>query len=554
MIDSQPYTHEVINQSVLMPEIDGYATDVALREAVDRYGGSWADDQLSALGRVALSHEGAQLSRDANRHGPELRLFDRFGYRIDEVDFHPAYHRLMTIGKEHGVHSLSWTHRERTGAFVARSALHYLYVQLEAGVACPMTMTHAVVPSLSHSPEVAAHWVPLALKNAYDPRLVPAEQKAGVTFGMAMTEKQGGSDVRANTTVATPIPGESDGVVELLGHKWFCSAPMSDAFLTLAQGPEGLTCYLVPRIRPDGTRNPFFVQRLKDKMGNKSNASSEVEYRGTWAQRVGVPGRGVPTIIEMVAQTRLDVAVGAAGLMRQAVRLAIHHCTHRSAFGKTLIRQPLMRNVLADMAIEVEAATALGMRLAAAFDASAKPEPDLEEQAFGRATMAIAKYWLSKRVIGLTAEALECHGGNGYVEDFPMSQLYREAPLGSIWEGSGNIQCLDVLRAMQRSPASFAAVRDELQGHQGKDPRLDAVLATIETALGSPETLEVRARWLVEQLAVALQAGLLIDHAPEAVSTAFLATRMGHGARMYGVLPPDTDFEAILERASVGLA
>ncbi len=546
------YTHEVINQSVPMPEIDGYTTDVPLSEAVSRYGGSWADDQLSSLGRVVVSDEGAQLSRDANRNEPELTLFDRFGHRIDEVRFHPAYHRLMSIGKEHGVHSLSWTHREKTGAFVARAALHYLYVQLEAGVACPMTMTHAVVPSLQHSPEVAEQWVPLALKNAYDPRLVPAHEKSGVTFGMAMTEKQGGSDVRANSTTATPIPGESDGVVELLGHKWFCSAPMSDAFLTLAQGPEGLTCYLVPRIRPDGSRNPFFIQRLKDKLGNRSNASSEIEYRGTWAQRVGVPGRGVPTIIEMVAQTRLDVAVGAAGLMRQALRLAVHHCTHRSAFGKTLIRQPLMRNVLADMAIEVEAATALSMRLASAFDAAAKPEPDLREQAFGRATMAVAKYWLAKRVIGLTSEALECHGGNGYVEDFPMSQLYREAPLGSIWEGSGNIQCLDVLRAMQRSPASFAALKDELAGHQGKDSRLDRVLASIETALGAPETLEVRARWLVEQLAVALQAGLLIDHAPEPVSTAFLATRMGQGARMYGVLPPDTDFEAILARASLG--
>ncbi|MEZ4317747.1 MAG: acyl-CoA dehydrogenase family protein [Myxococcota bacterium] len=537
------HTHEVLNQSVLPPEIDGYATDVPLVEAVTRYGGGWATDTLSSLGTVALSHEGAELSRQANRNKPVLRTFDRFGHRIDEVEFHPAYHQLMSIGKEHGVHSLSWVNRGREGAFVARSAMHYLYVQLEAGVACPMTMTHAVVPSLAHSPEVAEAWVPQILKNAYDAPLAPAGQKKGVTFGMAMTEKQGGSDVRANTTVAKPA---ADGAFELWGHKWFCSAPMSDAFLTLAQGPEGLTCFLVPRIRPDGSRNPFFIQRLKDKVGNWSNASSEIEYRGTWAQRVGVPGRGVPTIIEMVAQTRLDVAVGAAGLMRQGHRLALHHARHRAAFGKKLIDQPLMQNVLADLALEVEAATALALRLAAAFDRS---ETNLEEAAFARAAMPITKYWLAKRVIGFTAECLECHGGNGYVEDFPLAQLYREAPLGSIWEGSGNVQCLDVLRAMQRSPGSLAAVQAELVGHQGKDARLDRLLGAIQRELADPGTLEVRARRVVERMALALQAGLLIDHAPTGVSEAFLAARLDDGGLMYGNLPAGTDFEAILARA-----
>jgi len=537
------HTHEVFNQSVLLPEADGYATDIALVEAVSRYGGTWADDKLSSLGKLALSREAATLTRQANRNKPVLTAFDRFGHRIDEVEFHPAYHRLMSIGKEHGVHSLSWTNEGREGAFVARAGLHYLYVQLDAGVACPMTMTHAVVPSLKHSPEVAEQWLPGILANRYEAELMEPGKKAGLTFGMAMTEKQGGSDVRSNTTVAKPIGG---GAFELTGHKYFCSAPMCDGFLTLAQGPEGLTCYLVPRIRDDGSRNPFFIQRLKDKMGNWSNASSEVEYRGTWAQQVGPGGRGVPTIIEMVAQTRLDVAVGAAGLMRQAHRLALHHARHRAAFGKLLIDQPLMRNVLADLAIEVEAAVALSMRLAAAFD---RGQWDPVEAAFGRVAMPIAKYWLAKRVIGVTGECLECHGGPGYVEDFPLAQLFREAPLGSVWEGSGNIQCLDVLRAMQRSPESLDALQSELAGHRGKDARLDRMLGAITRELGSPETLQLRARRLVERIALALSAGLLIDNAPEAVSSAYLATRLDDGGLLYGNLGADVDIEAILARA-----
>jgi putative acyl-CoA dehydrogenase len=530
-------THDVINQSVPLPDHDAYALDPALRDAVERYGGSMADERLHSLGRLAGSPLAEQLATDANRHEPELRTFDRFGHRIDEVDFHPSYHQLMSLAKEHGVHSYDWQRQGQPGAVVARAALHYLWCQVEAGTTCPITMTHAVVPSLSHSPEVAEQWLPGILAEAYDPRMVPPDQKAGVTFGMAMTEKQGGSDVRANTTRAEVA---ADGTARITGHKWFCSAPMCDAFLTLAYEAEGLSCFLVPRFRPDGSRNPFLIQRLKNKLGNRSNASSEVEYRDTWGQRVGAPGRGVATILEMVAQTRLDVAVGAAGAMRQVVRYAVHHARHRSAFGRTLIDQPLMRNVLADLALEVEAATALGFRLAAAFDRG--------EVALGRVLTPVSKYWLAKQQINHTAECLECHGGNGFVEDWPMARLYREAPLGSIWEGSGNVQCLDVLRAMHKSPDSVQALRAELSRHQGSDARLDGLHRRIESTLGDVAGLAAHARLLAEDIAVAVQAGLLIDTAPEGVAEAFLA-RLQTGGRQYGRLPASVDTELLIERA-----
>jgi putative acyl-CoA dehydrogenase len=536
-------THEVLNQAPAMPEFDAYQSDVALVDAIGRYGADWASDRLTSLGRVAGSHRAAELCRLANEKKPELRTHDRWGHRVDEVEFHPSYHELMAIGQEHGVHNFSWVNVGKEGSHVARAALHYLYCQVESSVACPITMTHAAVPSLQHSPELLGQWMPRLEKEAYDPRLIHPDHKAGVTLGMAMTEKQGGSDVRANTTVARE---SADGTARLTGHKWFCSAPMCDGFLTLAQGDGGLTCYLVPRILPDGGRNVFRIQRLKNKLGNHANASSEIEYDGTWAQRVGEPGRGVATIIEMVGMTRLDVAVGAAAGMREALRFAMHHAKHREAFGKRLIDQPLMRNVLADMAVETEAAVALSFRLARAFD---RAEVDEREGAYARGVMSIAKYWLAKRVVGLTFEALECHGGNGYDEGWPMARLYREAPLGSVWEGSGNIQALDLLRAMHKEPQALAVVREELMASAGKDARLDRFLVAIQEELAHPETLQVRARRVIEKLAIGLQAGLLLEHGAPEVAEAFLATRLGGGGYTYGTLPEGVALEAILARA-----
>jgi len=530
-------THEVVNQAVPVPDHDAWSIDAAATEAVARYGAEAVSDRLQSLGRIVGSRHGEELADLANRHTPELVAYDRYGHRVDQVRFHPSYHELMSIAKEHGVHCYDWSREGEPGAVVGRAALHYAFYQLEAGTTCPITMTHAVVPSLKHSPEVAAEWVPRVLEESYDERFVPATEKSGVTFGMAMTEKQGGSDVRANSTRAVVAP---DGTSSITGHKWFCSAPMSDAFLTLAYDSDGLSCFLVPRFRPDGSANAFHIQRLKDKLGNRSNASSEIEYRDTWGQRVGAPGRGVATILEMVAQTRLDVALGEAASMRQALRYAVHHARHRAAFGKRLVEQPLMRNVLADLAVEVEAAVALAFRVAAAFDR--------QEAALARVLTPISKYYLGKAAINHIAECLECHGGNGYAEDWPMARLYREAPLGSIWEGSGNVQCLDVLRAMHKEPASVEALRAELARHRGTDPRLDRVHAAVGQALGAPESLPFHARRLAEDAAVAVQAGLLIDHAPEAVAEAFLA-RLEAPGRQYGRLPHGTDTELLIARA-----
>ena len=535
--DAVHTTHEVFNQARPMPSHDAWSVDAAATEALARYGGGAATDRLQSLGRIVGSAHGESLADLANRHPPELVAYDRYGHRVDQVRFHPSYHELMAIAKEHGVHSYDWARPGEAGAVVGRAALHYVYYQLEAGTTCPITMTHAVVPSLQHSPEVAAAWMPRVLAESYDERFLPASEKTGVSFGMAMTEKQGGSDVRANTTLAVVRP---DGTAELTGHKWFCSAPMSDAFLTLAQCDAGLSCFLVPRFRPDGSVNGFHVQRLKEKLGNRSNASSEIEYRSAWAQRVGEPGRGVATILEMVAQTRLDVALGEAASMRQALRYAVHHTRHRSAFGRRLIEQPLMQNVLADLAVEVEASVALAFRVAAAFDRG--------ETALARVLTPISKYFLGKQAINHIAECLECHGGNGYAEDWPMARLYREAPLGSIWEGSGNVQCLDLLRAMHKAPESVAALQGELLRHQGTDPRLDRVHASVMRTLGDPAGVAFHARRLAEDAAVAVQAGLLIDHAPQAVAEAFLA-RLDSPGRQYGRLPHGTDVEEIIARS-----
>ncbi|HYG91473.1 MAG TPA: isovaleryl-CoA dehydrogenase [Azospirillum sp.] len=541
-------THTVTNQPPDFAPRDLWQTDPALREAVRREGGGWAEDALAALGGEAGSERVMELGDLANRNPPVLRAFDRYGRRLDEVEFHPAYHALMDMALRHRIHAVAWS-AGRPGGHVAHAAMGYLMTQAEAGVLCPVAMTYAAVPALRRQPEVAAEWLPRILSDRYDPRSIPAAEKAGATIGMAMTEKQGGSDVRANTTRARPLgAGGPGGEYALTGHKWFCSAPMSDAFLTLAHTERGLSCFLVPRWRPDGSRNVFRIQRLKDKLGNRSNASAEIEYDGTWAVMVGEDGRGVATIIDMVHHTRLDCGFAAAGLMRAAVAQALHHTAHRAAFGRPLIGQPLMRTVLADLALESEAAMALVLRVARAFD---EGDADPEARAFARLAVAIAKYWITKRCPSLVYEALECHGGNGYVEEGAMPRLYREAPLNAIWEGSGNVICLDVLRTLEKEPAALAALDAELGAVRGLDGRLDAWMHGTREMLADRKSLEVQARRLVERLALAFQAALLLRHAPPAAAEAFCASRLGGDwGHAYGTLPPGTDCDAILARAA----
>jgi putative acyl-CoA dehydrogenase len=539
-------THRVENQPPALEDYNLFASDTALREAVTREGGGWGFDRLTRFGQIVGSAQVIAWGQQANRNPPVLRTHDRFGHRIDEVDFHPAWHELMKIGVEHETHALAWR-TPKNGAHVVRTALGFLQYQQEAGVGCPLTMTFAAVPTLRKEPELAAEWLPRITSNVYDPRFIPASEKKGALVGMAMTEKQGGSDVRANTTRARPIGGETAGEYLLTGHKWFCSAPMNDAFLTLAQTDHGLTCFFVPRWRPDGTRNAFAIQRLKDKLGNRSNASSEIEYRETWARRVGEEGRGVPTIIEMVNHTRLDCVAGSAALMRQAVVQATHHASHRRAFGKLLIDQLAMQNVLADLLIESEAATALMTRLARAYD---RAPTDEQERSFARIATAVGKFWVCKRAPAHVGEALECLGGNGYVEESIMPRLYREAPLNSIWEGSGNVMCLDVLRAIQREPQSLEALRGELASAKGADASFDRLLDRIEHELGVSDQIEARARQIVELLAVALQAVVLLRADVPAVTQAFLATRVARtGGLIYGTLPTGSDFRALIDRA-----
>jgi putative acyl-CoA dehydrogenase len=546
-------THTVENQVPPLEGLDVFSSNLPLVEALEREGAGWARERASALG-VLIGGEPQQLwGRQANENRPVLRTHDRYGHRIDEVEFHPAWHKLMTLGVEHELHSLPWTSDEPF-AHTARAALYMTAMQAEAGFACPITMTFAVVPALRAQPELAAEWEPLVTATSYDPRLVPVAEKGSAIAGMAMTEKQGGSDVRANTTVATPLNGGGAGEeYELNGHKWFCSAPMSDFFLVLAQTDEGLSCFLLPRILPDGARNAFHIQRLKDKLGNHSNASSEIELHGAWARMLGEPGRGVPTIIEMVGHTRLDCVIGTAAGMRVAVVNATHHATHRSAFGKKLIDQPLMRNVLADLCIESEASTALAMRLARAYD-EAHADADAGEdssdaQLFKRLATAVGKYWTCKRAPNHAFEALECLGGNGYVEESGMPRLYREAPLASIWEGSGNVMSLDVLRALTRSPRSLEVFLQEVEQARGADARLDARVEELKGQFADPETLETRARRVVESMALCLQGSLLVRNAPPAVADAFCASRLaGEAGLEYGTLPAGVDFEGILSR------
>ena len=547
-------THTVFNQAPPLLDVDVFSSNLPLVEAVEREGAGWVSERASALGRFVGGEPQQLWGRLANENKPVLRTFDRYGHRIDEVEFHPAWHQLMRMGVENELHSLPWT-SEREAAHAARAALYMTAMQAEAGFACPITMTFAVVPALRAQPELAAEWEPLVTASTYDPRLVPAAEKGSAIAGMAMTEKQGGSDVRANTTVATPLNGGGAGAeYEIVGHKWFCSAPMSDIFLVLAQTDEGLSCFLMPRILPDGSRNAFHIQRLKDKLGNHSNASSEVEFHGAWARMVGEPGRGVPTIIEMVGHTRLDCVIGTAAGMRVGVVNATHHAAHRSAFGKLLIDQPLMRNVLADLCVESEATTALAMRLARAYDEAnadaAAGENTSDAQLFKRLATAVGKYWTCKRAPNHAFESLECLGGAGYVEESGMPRLYREAPLASIWEGSGNVMSLDVLRALTRSPRSLEVFLAEVEQAQGADPRLDARVQQLRGQFSDPETLETRARRVVESMALCLQGSLLVRHGAPAVADAFCASRLaGDGGLEYGTLPAGVDFEGIIERS-----
>ncbi|HUB74887.1 MAG TPA: acyl-CoA dehydrogenase family protein [Solirubrobacteraceae bacterium] len=554
-------THEVRNQPPPLEGVDVFASNRPLVEALRREGAGWAHERASELGRFVGGEPQQSWGRLANENKPVLRTFDRYGHRIDEVEFHPAWHELMRMGVENELHSLPWT-SEQPFAHTARAAMYMTAMQAEAGFCCPITMTFAVIPALRAQPELAAEWEPLITATSYDPRLIPAAEKGSAITGMAMTEKQGGSDVRANTTTATPLNGGGGeaggpgGEYEIVGHKWFCSAPMSDLFLVLAQTEDGLSCFLMPRILPDGSRNEFHIQRLKDKLGNHSNASSEVEFHGAWARMVGEPGRGVPTIIEMVGHTRLDCVIGAAAGMRSGVVSALHHTAHRAAFGKLLSEQPLMRNVLADLCLESEATTALAMRLARAYDEAhedaAEGRNDSDAQLFKRLATAVGKFWTCKRAPNHAFECLECLGGAGYVEESGMPRLYREAPLASIWEGSGNVMSLDVLRALTRSPRSLEVFFDELEQAAGADARLDAATAKLKDRFTDPATLEQRARRVVESMALCLQGSLLVRHAPAAVSDAFCAARLGgEGGLEYGTLPAGSDFEAIVERSRV---
>ena len=534
-------THAVGNVPPPFEPRDLWADDAALREAVARGGAGGREAQLQAYARLA-GDELYRLGFDANRDRPRLRTHDRHGRRIDTVEFHPAYHRLLEAAKAHGVAGLSW-HTPEPGAHVARAALSYLHHQAEAGTSCPLTMTHAAVPVLRREPALR-EWADKAAAPHYDPRDVAVAGKAGITVGMGMTEKQGGSDVRSNATTATPMPG-GEGYA-LVGHKWFFSAPMSDGFLVLAQAPGGLTCFLMPRRLNDGTKNAFRLMRLKDKLGDWSNASSEVEFCGAQAWPVGGEGRGVATILEMVMLTRLDCMLGAAAETRMAFAQALHHARHRVAFGRRLVEQPLMANVLADLAVESEAATALALHVAAAVDAAAD---DPQAAAFARIATAIGKYWLCRRAPALVNEAQECLGGAGYVEESVLPRLYRQAPLNSIWEGSGNIQCLDVLRALVREPAAAQALRTVLEQAAQRHPLLAQEAERLQRRLAAVDTLEPLARQLVERVALLLQ-GSILQAAGSPLAEAFLRSRLGgeHGMAM-GTLPADLDFTAILARA-----
>ncbi|MGH3096795.1 MAG: acyl-CoA dehydrogenase family protein [Streptosporangiales bacterium] len=524
------------NQPPPLVGYDAFATDPALAAGVRGFGAEWAVGLLGEIGDAAGSAEASEWGEQANANPPSLHAYDRAGARIDEVGFHPSWHLLLERAVGWGLTGSPWTD-PRPGAHVARTAGFYLWSQVEQGHGCPVSMTHAAVPALAADPKLAAEWTPRLTSRAYEPGLRPADEKAGALAGMGMTEKQGGSDVRANTTRAEPA---GDGGYLLTGHKWFCSAPMCDVFLVLAQAPGGLTCFVLPRVLPDGSRNTFHIQRLKDKLGNRSNASSEVEFARAYAWRLGEEGRGVHTIIEMVAATRLDCVAGSAALMRQATVRAVDYARHRQAFGAALADQPLMRNVLADLVLESEAATTLMLRLASAVDAG--------ERELLRLVLPAAKYWVCKRTPSVVAEALECHGGNGYVEDWGIARLYREAPLNSIWEGSGSVNALDLLRAL-RGDGVLDAFLTEVGAAHGTDRRLDAEVTDLLTELSDLTDVESRARRLAERVALVLTGTLLVRHGDPAVADAFCATRFSDGGLTFGTLPRGLDTAAILDRA-----
>ena len=542
MLDRYGYaTHEVLNQPPPLSDYDAYSSDPTLGRIVRAFGAEWARPRLERAGRTAGSAHVQLLARQANRHGPELRTHDRFGTRIDQIDFHPAWHELMGLAMGQEVHSLSWT-EERPGSQVARAALSYLWNQGENGIMCPILMTYASVPTLRRDPALAAEWEAKVLSTRYDPKQTRASDKTGVTVGMAMTEKQGGSDLRQTQTVAEP---DGDGW-RLVGHKWFFSVPHSDIFITLARTEKGVSCFLVPGWLPDGSRNHLMIQRLKDKAGNKSNASSEVEYRGAYARLIGEEGHGIREAISMGHLSRLECALSSGGIMREAVSQAAHHVANRRAFQRSLIDQPMMANVLADLHIEAVASAWLAFRVAASFDREAEEG----ERLIGRIAAPIAKYWACKRVVPLVAEALECHGGNGFIEDHLMARLYREAPLNGIWEGTGNVICLDVLRSLQRAPGSLEALLDEIDQARGADGRFDAALDDLGATAADLALHEGQARRFVERLSLLLAGSLIIRHEPNEIADAFVTSRLEAGwTGAFGTLPRGIDAGAIARSA-----
>ncbi|MFC4160255.1 isovaleryl-CoA dehydrogenase [Chitinimonas lacunae] len=534
-------THQVSNQSPPLVDYNLFDTDPALREGLSREGAAWAAPALATLGAELGRADRLDLGRLANHYPPELRAFDQKGFRIDQVEFHPAWHALMQGIVENGFHSSPWA-EPRPGAHVARAAGYLMQAQVESGSLCPTTMTYGSIPALAKHPQLARDWLSILYSRHYDPRDLPLQRKHGGLIGMGMTEKQGGSDVRSNATVAV---ADGEGW-RLTGHKWFFSAPQCDAHLVLAQTEAGLSCFVVPRWQPDDSRNPVLIQRLKDKVGNRSNASSEVEFAGAWGWLLGEAGRGVATIIEMATYTRLDCVLGSTGLMRQALAQAVHHCRHRRAFGALLIEQPLMRSLLADLALEVEASIALALRMGRAFD----KQDDPGSQVYRRVVTPVAKYWVCKRAITFAAEAMEVLGGNGYVEDGALGRLYREAPVNSIWEGSGNVMCLDLMRALAKEPEAVDILAAELERPRGRQAEYDRHLTTLLTALRRPDP--ATARWLTEQLALALQAGLLIEHAPEPIAVAFCRARLATPGLQFGALAEPAAVDLLLNRVLAG--
>jgi putative acyl-CoA dehydrogenase len=534
-------THEVTNQPAEFSGRNLYLADKALREAVLREAGVWLDGRMAALGEIVGTEEVLEWGELANRFPPELLSFDRYGRRLDEARFHPAYHQLMTLAMEHNIHDLAWTTKER-GRHLGHMALLALFTQAEAGTMCPINMTYASVAALQPFPEIARPWLNALIGGKYDPALRPIAEKKGVTLGMAMTEKQGGSDVRANATRAIALDG--GGAYRLVGHKFFCSAPMSDGFLTLAQAPGGLTCFLVPRITPDDARNGVQLVRLKDKLGNRSNASGEIEYHDALAFRLGEEGRGVNVIIAMVHHTRLGAMGSTLGQMRSALAQAVHHVGGRRAFQRKLIDQPLMRAVIADLSLDYEAAVAFAARVARSFDGD-----DEMEKAFARLSVAVGKYWLTKRNPNFIYECMECHGGVGYCEDTPLPRLFRESPVNAVWEGSGNVIALDILRTLQREKLALEALKAELEKAKGGDARLDAAVGQLLAELDKSPPAEASARRLAERMALILQGALLIRHAPTSIAEAFCGSRLkNEWSGSYGILPDGADVDAIIER------